>query len=163
MAIKMTLAEKAPNEFEFEKTKGFGAYNFVWHNTRIKLEDTSLSINHKRKLFLSWKDLESTSINYDDLDKIERKGHFSKGDFISGIIIGIISLFTLQIYGFLITAFLIFFAYSKNIVIYRKDGSKVIIPSGGPLSGGGQAEFDMMIPALTTKIGRQVYTKPVKV
>lgn len=163
MAIKMTLDEKGTNEFEFEKTKGFGTLNFVWHNTRIKLEDTNLSINHKRKLFLSsWKDMESASINYDNLDKIERKGHFSKGDLIAGIFIGIMSLVTLQLYGLLFAAFLIFFAYGKNIVIFRKDGSKMIIQNGGPLSGGGQAEFDKMIPALTTKTGRQVYVQPVK-
>jgi hypothetical protein len=101
-------------------------------------------------------------VNYSDIDRVELKGHFTKGDLISGIILGIISIATVQLWGLLISAFLIFFAYGKNIVIVRKDGSKVIIQNGGPLSGGEQVEFDRMIPMLTTKIGRQVYAKPIK-
>ncbi|MDR2758404.1 MAG: hypothetical protein LBB78_03395 [Spirochaetaceae bacterium] len=162
MAIKKVEAEKAPNEFAFEKVKGFGAYNFVWHNTKVFVEETSLSVEHIRKILFSKGKPDTAAVNFSDLDRIERKGHFSKGDLISGIIIGIISIATGQLYGLLFTALLVFFAYGKNIVIVRKDGSKVIIQCGGPLSGGGQAEFDRMIPMLTTKTGRQVYSVPVK-
>ena len=162
MAIRKVEAEKAPNEFDFEKVKGFGAYNFVWHNTKIIVEETSLSVEHTRKIMFFKGKTDTAVVNFSDLDHIERKGSFTKGDLISGIVIGIISLVTLQLYGLLITAFLIFFAYGKNIIIVQKNGFKVIIQCGGPLSGGGQAEFDRMIPMLTTKTGRQVYSTPVK-
>jgi hypothetical protein len=162
MAIKKVEAEKAPNEFDFEKVKGFGAYNFVWHNTKVLVEDTGLSVTHTRKIMFSKGKPDKAVVNLSDLDHVEWKGHFSKGDFISGIIIAVISIVTLQIYGLLVTAFLVFFSYGKNIVIVRKDGSKVIIQCGGPLSGGGKAEFERMIPMLTTKTGRQVYAAPVK-
>jgi hypothetical protein len=162
MGIKKAVQEKAPNEFDFEKTKGFGAYNFVWHNTKVMVEDTHLSIEHTRKILFFKGKPDVAVVNYSDINNIELKSHFSKGDLISGIIIGIISIATMQIYGLIFTAILVLFSYSKNIVITRKDGSKTTILNGGPLSGGGQAEFDRMIPMLTTKIGRQVYVKPVK-
>jgi hypothetical protein len=161
MGIMKGKTEKAPNEYDFEKVKGFGSLNFVWHNTKVMVEDSCLSIEHIRKI-LFFKSTDNAIVNYSDLDKIEQKSHFSLGDLISGIIIGIISIATMQVYGLLFTAFLVFFSYSKNIVIIRKDGSKTTILNGGPLSGGGQAEFDRMIPMLTTKIGRQVYVKPMK-
>lgn len=162
MAIKKVEVEKAPNEFGFEKVKGFGPYNFVWHNTKVLVEETSLPIAHTRKVMFGKGKTDTSVVNFADLDRIEWKGHFSKGDLISGIIIGIISIATGQMYGLLFTAFLIFFSYGKNIIIVRKDGSKVIIQCGGPLSGGGKAEFERMIPMLTTKTGKQVYITPVK-
>ena len=162
MGIKKVAQEKALNEFDFAKVKGFGAYNFVWHNTKVMVEDTSLSIEHTRKIMFFKGKPDNAVVNYSDLDRIEQRGHFSKGDLISGIIIGIISIATLQVYGLIFTALLVFFSYSKNIVITRKDGSKVTILNGGPLSGGDQVEFDRMIPMITTKIGRQIYVKPVK-
>jgi hypothetical protein len=162
MAIKMVEAEKSPNEFDFEKVKGFGAYNFVWHNTKVLVEEASLSIAHTRKIMFGKGRTDTAIVNYSDLDRVEMKSYFSKGDLISGIIIALISIVTLQVYGLLVTAFLVFFSYGKNIVIVRKDGSKANIQCGGPLSGGGKAEFERMIPLLTTKIGRQVYSAPVK-
>lgn len=162
MAIKKVEAEKASNEFDFEKVKGFGAYNFVWHNTKVLVEDASLSVAHTRKIMFGKGKTDTAVVNYGDLERVETKGYFTKGDLISGIIIGIISIVTLQIYGLLVTAFLVFFSYGKNIVFVRKDGSKVIIPYGGPLSGGGKAEFERMIPMLAAKTGRQVYAAPVK-
>jgi hypothetical protein len=153
---------KQPNEFEFTKVKGVGAYNFVWHNTNVVVEDTSLFVEHKRKIMFFKGKSDKVVVNYSDLDHVELKGHFSKADLISGIIIGIISIATMQIWGLFITAFLVFFSYGKNIIIARKDASKVIIQCGGPLSGSGKEEFDHMIPLLTTKAGRQVYSAPVK-
>jgi len=163
MGIKQAAHEKAENEFDFEKVKGFGALNFIWHNTKVMIEDTSISIEHIRKIVFFKGKPNITAINYSGLDKIELKSHFSLGDLISGIIVGVIGVVTEQYWGLLITALLVLFSYSKNIVITRKDGSKVTILNGGPLSGGNQTEFDRMIPMLTTKIGRQVYIKPVKV
>jgi hypothetical protein len=162
MGIKKAEVEKAPNEFDFEKVKGFGAYNFVWHNTKVVAEETNFSIEHIRKIMFFKGKPDLAVVNYGDLDRIEWKGHFSKGDLISGIIIGIISIATGQLFGLLFTALLVFFSYGKNITIIRKDGTKVVILCGGPLSGGGQAEFDRLIPLLTTKTGRQVYSAPVK-
>jgi hypothetical protein len=162
MAVKKVEAEKAPNEFDFEKVKGFGAYNFVWHNTKVLVEEASLSVAHTRKIVFGKGRTDTAVVNYNDLECVETKGSFTKGDLISGIIIGIIGIFTLQFYALLITAFLVFFSYGKNIVFVRKDGSKVIIQCGGPLSGGGTVEFERMVPLLTTKTGRQVYTMPVK-
>lgn len=162
MGIKQAEAEKALNEFDFAKVKGFGNANFVWHDTKVLIEETYLSIEHIRKILFFKGKPNTAVVNFSDLDRIERKGHFSKGDFISGIIIGIISIATAQIWGLLATAFLVFFSYGKNIIVVRKDGSKVIIPCGGPLSGDGRADFDLMIPLLTTKTGRQIYSAPVK-
>jgi hypothetical protein len=162
MSIKKVELEKAPNEFDFEKVKGFGAYNFVWHNTKVLVEETDLSVEHIRKILFFKGKPDKTIVNYNDLDRVELKGYFSKADLISGILIGIISIATMQIWGLLFTAFLVFFSYGKNVVIVRKDGSKVIIRYGGPLSGGGKAEFERLIPVLTTKTGKQVYTAPVK-
>jgi hypothetical protein len=162
MVIKKVDAEKAPNEFDFEKVKGFGPHNYVWHNTKVLVEETSLSVAHTRKIVFCKGKTDTATVNFSDLDHVELEGHFTKGDLISGIIIGIISIFTGQIYGLLFTAFLVFFAYGKNIGIVRKNGSKVIIQCGGPLSGGGKAEFERMIPLLTTKAGRQVYSAPIK-
>lgn len=50
MGIKKVQAEKAPNEFDFKKVKGFGAYNFVWHSTKVVVEETSLSVERTRKI-----------------------------------------------------------------------------------------------------------------
>jgi len=157
MGILKNKVEKAPNEFDFEKVKGWGSANFVWHNTKVMVEDTCLSIEHIRKILFFKGNPDNAVVNYSDLDRIELKKHFSKGDLISGIIIGIASIVSMQIYGLLFTAILVLFSYSKNIVIFRKDGSKITILNGGLLSGSGQAEFDRMIPMLTTKIGRQIY------
>lgn len=161
MSIIKGKEEKAPNEFDFEKVKGWGRANFVWHNTKVIVEDTSLSIEHIRRI-LFFKKTDNAVVNYNDLDRIELKTHFSLGDLISGIIIGIVSIPTGQLYLLLVTALLVLFSYSKNIVIIQKNGLKTTILNGGPLSGGGLAEFNRMIPMLTTKIGRQVYVKPVK-
>jgi hypothetical protein len=146
MAIKKAEVEKAPNEFDFEKVKGFGAYNFVWHNTKVLVEDASLSVAHTRKIMFGKGKTDTAVVNYGDLERVETKGYFTKGDLISGIIIGIIGIVTAQFYGLLVTAFLVFFSYGRNIVFARKDGSKVIIQYGGPLSGGGKAEFERMVP-----------------
>jgi hypothetical protein len=162
MGIKKVEAEKAVNEFDFEQVKGFSYLNVVWHNTKVLVNENSLSVEHIRKILGFKGKPDSTVINFNDLDRVELKGHFSKGDFISGIIIGLISLFTLQVWGLLVAGFLVFFSYSKNILLIRKDGSKIIIQNGGPLSGGGKAEFERLVPMLTTKIGRQVYSVPVK-
>jgi hypothetical protein len=159
MGIKKVVQEKAQNEFEFEKVKGFGAYNFVWHNTKVLVEDTCLSIEHRRKIMFFKGKPDNTVVSYSDLERIELKSQFSKGDLISGIIIAIIAILTVQLYGLLFTVILVLFSYSKNIVIVLKNGLKKTIPNGGLLSGGGQAEFDKMISVLTTKIGRQIYIK----
>ncbi|MDR2495141.1 MAG: hypothetical protein LBD24_07965 [Spirochaetaceae bacterium] len=162
MGIEKVEDEKAPNEFVFEKTKGFGRINYLWHTTKVTLEEAGLTVAHTRQLMFS-KKVNNLTINYSDLERIELKTNFAKGDLIAGIIIGIISVATQQLWGVLGTAFLVFFAYCKDIVLVRKDGSKVLIQNGGPLSGGGLAEFERMVPLLTTKIGRQIYAKPMKV
>jgi hypothetical protein len=90
MGIEKVETEKAPNEFNFEKVKGFGAYNFVWHNTKVIVEETSLSVEHIRKIVFFKGKLDTAAVDFSDLDRVEQKGHFSKGDLISGIIIGII-------------------------------------------------------------------------
>jgi hypothetical protein len=99
MGIKKVELEKASNEFDFEKVKGFGAYNFVWHNTKVLVEETSLSIEHTRKILFFKGKPDKTIVNYNDLDRMELKGYFSKADLISGILIGIISIATMQIWG----------------------------------------------------------------
>jgi hypothetical protein len=152
-------SEQTTNEFEFRKVKGFGALNFIWHTTKVVIEETSLSVEHKRKfLFVNSKPNHAV-VNYSDLDKVELKTHFTIGDLISGIIIAIIGIATMQFWALIFTALLVLFAYSKNIVISRKDGSKVPILNGRFISGGRMDEFNRMIPILTTKLGREVYVK----
>lgn len=152
-------SEEATNEFEFQKIKGFGAANFVWHTTKVVIEETSLSVEHKRKILFFNSKPNHAVVNYNDLDKVELKTHFTMGDLISGIIIGIIGIATMQIWALIFTALLVLFAYSKNIVIIRKGGSKVTILNGSFISGGRMDEFNRMIPMLTTKLEREVYVK----
>jgi len=162
MENEVKEGESNANKFEFEKVKGFGAANFVWHNTKVLAEETSLSVEHTRKiLFVKGKPNRAT-VNYSDFDRIELKNHFALSDLISGIIIGIVSIVTLQLWGLLFTALLVLFSYGKNIVIVRKDGSNVTIQSGGLLSGGGwKDEFKRMVPILSTKVGKQIYSAPI--
>ena len=166
MTIKKSDPNLAASEFSFIKVKGFGVANFVWHNTTVLVEETCLTVNHTRKILFTKGKQKTAVINFSDLDRVELKGFFSLGDLISGIIIAIISIATLQIWGLLGTVFLVLFSYGKKIVFIRKDGTKVIIQCGsllsrGFLSGGGKPEFKRMIALLNTKAGRQVYADSV--
>jgi len=161
MENEVKEGENKANEFEFEKVKGFGAANFVWHNTKVLAEESSFSVEHTRKiLFFKGKPNRAT-VNYSDFDRIEIKTHFAASDLISGIIIGIISIVTGQLWGLLVVALLVIFSYGKNIVIVRKDGSNVTIQCGGPLSGGWKDEFKRMVPVLSSRAGKQVYSAPI--
>jgi hypothetical protein len=158
--MKQNEIQKAPNEFDFEKTKGFGAYNFVWHKTKVGMQDTSMSIALTRKILLGKGTTDTNTVNYSDLDHVEVKKHFSKGDIIAAALIAILGIVTAQIWAFLISALLIVFSFGKNIVFIRNDGTKVTVENGGLLSGGGMAEFERMVPMLNEKIGKTVYQVP---
>jgi general stress protein CsbA len=98
------------NEFDFSKTKGLGS---MW-------------------FFLIRKKQKTETIPYEKIDKIEVKTNFAKGDFISAVIVLLISLITAQCWGLIVTAILVFCSYGKNIVITRKDtSSNVIIMTEG--------------------------------
>jgi hypothetical protein len=119
-----------PNQFEFSKTKGFGAYNYGEVTTKAVAGETSLAIERIGKVLFFKGKPKNDTVDYQSIEKIEIKANFSKGDLVSGIIIAIISICTLQIYGLLFTALLIFCAYGKQIVITRKVSSRVFLLTG---------------------------------
>jgi hypothetical protein len=120
--------------------------------------ENSLSVDHTRKIMFFKGKTKTDTVDYQIIEKLEIKNYLSKGDLISAIIIGIISLITLQLWGLLIVAFLIAFSYGKNVLIIKKDSSVVCLQIGGPLSGGiGQKEeIDKFVAMLKEKTGRQL-------
>jgi hypothetical protein len=123
---------KNPNEFKFSKTKGFGAYNYGIISTQAVVEDQHLTVEKTSKwLFFKGKP-KTAIIDYQSIENIAVKVHFSLGDLISGIIIAIISIAFSQLWGLLFVALLIFCSYGKNIIITQKSStSKVIIMCEG--------------------------------
>jgi ACR3 family arsenite efflux pump ArsB len=91
-------------------------------------------------------------VEYQSIEKVEVKTNFSKGDLISGIIIAIISICTLQVYGLLFTALLLFCSYGKQIVITRKDSSRVFLLTAIFQ----KEETDRLIKLISEKTGRQL-------
>jgi hypothetical protein len=149
---KELVQPKALNEFEFSKTKGFGAYNYGEVATKTVAGETSLTIERIGKVFFFKSKPKNDTVDYHSIEKIEIKTNFSSGDLVSGIIIATISICTLQIYGLLLTALLIFCAYGKQIVITRKDSSRIFILIGKFQ----QEETDRLIKLLGEKTGKKV-------
>jgi hypothetical protein len=141
-----------PNEFEFSKTKGFGAYNYGVVTTKAIAGETGLAIERIGKVLFFKGKPKTDTVEYQSIEKVEVKTNFSKGDLISGIIIAIISICTLQVYGLLFTALLLFCSYGKQIVITRKDSSRVFL-----LTAIFQKEkTDRLIKLINEKTGRQL-------
>jgi hypothetical protein len=125
-----------PNEIVFTKTKGFGSINYAVATSKVNLGETNLSVEKtNRVLFFKGKP-KTDVVDYEGIANVEVKTNFAKGDMISGIVIGIIGIITGQIIiGLVITAFMLFCAYSKKIIITRKDSSKVVMMSEGLRQG----------------------------
>jgi hypothetical protein len=150
--MKKEIPVKNPNEIVFTKTKGVGAYNFGKITSSAIFNDTGLALSSGSKWigFIKGKQ-KSANIEYQAIDMVEIKTHFSKGDLISGIIIGIISIVTVQLWGLLFVALLLFCSYGKNIIVTGKNLSKFILMSEG---FGETEEFE----CLSKKLGEKGIT-----
>lgn len=142
MADKKLDAGKAPNEMAFSKTKGFGNINYAVAGTKVNFGETGLSIEQTNKVLFFKGKPKTSVVDYGSIAQVEVKTNFAKGDLISGIIIGVFAIIlaltgafgeegTGILAGPIIIAVFVFCAYGKNIVLTRKDSTKVVIMSEG--------------------------------
>jgi F0F1-type ATP synthase assembly protein I len=140
MAFGKETVQANPNEIVFTKTKGFGSINYAVATSKVNVGETNLSIEKTNRVLFFKRKPKTEAVDYGAIANVEVKTNFAKGDFISGIVIGIIGIImgiaveeaSGQIpFALFVTAFMIFCAYGKNIVITRKDSSKVVIMSEG--------------------------------
>ena len=119
--------EKNPNEVVFSKTKGFCSMNYGSVTTKALFNETSVLVERVNKVFFSKGKPKTDTVEYNAIESVVIKKHFSKGDLISGIIIGVIPMFTgfLIPLGLFIIAFMVFCSYGKNIVITKKNGEEI--------------------------------------
>jgi hypothetical protein len=159
---KKEETQKLSNQFEFSKTKGFGAYNFVWINTMVTLNEENITVETQKRVLFSKKERKDVVVG-SVIDKITAKTHFGLSDLIGAILLGVIGIvFSVAteaysiVYPLLIVALLLLFAYGKNIEIAQKDGTKVVIEIGGPLSGGfgWKKEFEGLLSMVKAKYGK---------
>jgi F0F1-type ATP synthase assembly protein I len=131
-----------PNEILFTKTKGFGNINYAVVSSRVNVGENELSVEQTNRVLFFRGKLQTYTVDCDSIAKVEVKTNFAKGDLISGIVIGVLMpIFTfIGLYGEespgilvgpIIIVVMAFCAYGKNIIITRKDQSKVIIMSEG--------------------------------
>jgi hypothetical protein len=131
-----------PNEIVFSKTKGVGSINYGSVTTTAAFGETSLSVERIGKvLFFKGKPKQDV-VEYAEIAGAEVKTHFSKGDLISGIILGVLAIIFAAtgafgeegpgiLVGPVIIAVMVFCSYGKNIVVSRKNGSTVTLLSEG--------------------------------
>ena len=138
--VKENSVQETPNEIIFTKTKGFGSINYAVAISKVNVGDTNLSIEKTNKVLFFKGKPKTDVVDYGAIANVEVKTNFAKGDLISGIVLGIIAIIMgivsedtsgLIITGLVIIAFMIFCAYGKNIIITRKDSSKMVIMSEG--------------------------------
>jgi hypothetical protein len=135
----------------FQKQKDLGLTTGVV-TTKAVAWETGLAIERIGKVLFFKGKPKTDTVEYQSIEKVEVKTNFSKGDLISGIIIAIISICTLQIYGLLVTALLLFCSYGKQIVITRKDSSRVFLLTAIFQ----KEETDRLIKLINEKTGRQL-------
>lgn len=117
---------KAENEFDFEKTIGFGRANIGAHLTYVFVNSDSMEIKKQKKIFFSKKDIGTETIPFNSIANIVIKNHFSLGDLISGIVCFLVAAITGQfLMGLIIFAVLLFCSWGKKIIFEKSDGSKV--------------------------------------
>ena len=122
-----------PNEIVFSKTKGFGSINYGSVTTKALFSETSVSVERISKVLFFKGKPETNIVDYNAIDSVVIKNHFSKGDLISGIVIGLIAIISgiaseevsAIFIGLIVIAVMVFCAYGKNIVITKKNGDKV--------------------------------------
>lgn len=116
---------KAENEFDFEKTIGFGRANIGAHLTSVFVNSDSIEIKKQKKIFFSIKDKGTETIPYNSITNISIKNNFSLGDLISGIVVFLVAAITGQIViGLVIFAVLLFCSWGKKIVLEKNDSNK---------------------------------------
>jgi hypothetical protein len=147
---------KQPNEFEFVKTKGFSRIKYGKVTSKAVFGDASLSVERVSKVFFVKGKPVTETVDYQSIEKLEIKPQFSLSDLISGIVIGIVSICTLQFYGLLGTAVLVWCAYGKKIIITRKDASQVFLLAEGGVLKGEKEETERLVKMLNEKTGRQL-------
>jgi hypothetical protein len=139
---KKDVHQANPNEMVFTKTKGFGSMNYAVVSSKVNIGDTGFSVERTNKVLFFKGNPQTTAVDYGQIENVEVKTNFAKGDLVSGIILGLLAIiFALTgafgeegpgiLAGPLIIAVMVFCAYGKNIVVTRKDFSKVVIMSEG--------------------------------
>ena len=130
---------KDPNEVVFSKTKGFGSINYGVVTTKAIFNETSVSVERMSKV-LFFKGKPKTNVaEYNAIESVVIKTHFSLGDLISGVVIGLLAMIIAAaaeegsgiVVGLLIIAVMVFCAYGKNIVLTKKNGDKINLLSEG--------------------------------
>ena len=112
---------KAENEFDFEKTIGFGRANIGAHLTYVFVNSDSMEIKKQKKIFFSKKDIETETIPFNSITNIVIKNHFSLGDLISGIVCFLVAAITGQfLMGLIILAVLLFFLKYCLTLFFRE-------------------------------------------
>ena len=118
--------EKNPNEVTFSKTKGFGSINYGSVTTKALFSETSVLVERiGRVLFFKGKPKTDT-VEYNAIESVAIKNHFSIGDLISGAICFVLGIvFDQFIFGLIVLAVLVFCSWGKNIVLTKKNGGKI--------------------------------------
>jgi hypothetical protein len=142
MAKKKDDVVQNPNEIVFSKTKGFGQINYGAVTTKALFDENSISVERIGKILFFKGKPKIDVVEFGTIENVEVKTHFSKGDLISGIVLGLLVIIFAfvgedapNIYnvfvGLVIIAALLFCSYGKNIVITKKDSTKVGLLSEG--------------------------------
>jgi hypothetical protein len=151
--LNVQLAQNsAATEFEFSKVKGVGSVNYGRRISKIIMDTTALSIESVGKILFFTGKPKIYTAEYSSIDKVEVKTNFAKGDLISAIICLILTIVFWEengFYGLFVVALLVFCSYGRNIIITKKDKSKIVIMSEG---FGQQKEIDEFCGILNERI-----------
>jgi hypothetical protein len=135
-----------PNELVFKKAKGFDRYNYATITTKVSVEETVLVTEQTKKVIFSKAKVTNDSIEYGQIAAVELKKRFAKVEMIGGIvtcvlamILAITGVFGEEgpgiLYGPIFLAVMLFCAYEKDIIITKKDSSKLVIMAEGFFQG----------------------------
>jgi len=141
-SLKQEEKAKNLNEFVFSKTKGVGSVNYGTVTTKAIFNETSVLVERISKVLFFKGKPETNNVEYNAIESVAIKTHFSKGDLISGIILGVLAIiFALTgafgeegpgiLVGPIIIAVMVFCSYGKNTVITKKNGDKINLLSEG--------------------------------
>jgi hypothetical protein len=133
---------KNPNEVVFSKTKGFGSVNYGTVTTKALFNETSVLVERISKVLFFKGKPETNTVEFNAIENVAVKNHFSKGDLISGIVLGALALIMAStgafgdenpgiIVGPIIIAVMVFASYGKNAVITKKNGDRINLLSEG--------------------------------
>lgn len=133
--------EKNPNEIVFSKTKGFGSLNYGTVTTKALFNETSVLVERINKVLFFKGKPKTNTVEYNTIESVAITNHFSKGDLISGIIIGVLAIIfgalseegpgTGIFVALIIIAVMTFCSWGKNAVITKKNGEKINLLSEG--------------------------------